>query len=446
MNAAPLTPEQAEAFRRLLAGEDAVITGECGLVLRSPELEVVVSVWPTEEDEEAEKPAPPGTNSLPQTVSAPALDAVYRQGRAAAPAVLADLARLLDNEDGAIRAAAARAVRDLGSAAATPEVLARLPLLLGDPEAVVRDAAAAALGSLGSAAVTPAVLTALAPLLFATDWHIGAAAAEAVSRMGCSAAIEEAFRTMPPSLLEPQTAARSAVTERTTHHGLFDMLVSVFEPGGKHIRLDGIALRAHAQAGTGIPHRSDVTERGDLTIKGLRQELAFRLDCERDAGGSRKLPIIVILWAHPLRRVGAEWQREGGRETGTDFVQQAGWELMTNEGDPNIPLPSEVAQRCYGTPEQTVTVCVQRVPVIGAPERFEPQLEVSPAPSHAALTFTLAFANGERRELTVPVPRRRRSSATSLQCEALPADAFGGADWQLKVEVGISDEPSDAKT
>lgn len=49
-NAVPLTPERKAAFRRLLEEENAV-TSEKGFFLRDPLLDVIVSVWPSEEKE-----------------------------------------------------------------------------------------------------------------------------------------------------------------------------------------------------------------------------------------------------------------------------------------------------------------------------------------------------------------------------------------------------------
>src|SRR5262245_30234465 len=49
-SAVPLTPELAAVFRRLLAPEHT-LTAEKGLFLRDPLLDVIVSVWPSEEKE-----------------------------------------------------------------------------------------------------------------------------------------------------------------------------------------------------------------------------------------------------------------------------------------------------------------------------------------------------------------------------------------------------------
>jgi hypothetical protein len=67
---------------------------------------------------------------------------------AATPAFLADLARLLRDEEAGVRAAAAGAVGGLGAAAATPAFLADLALLLRDQERYVRAAAAKTLGAI----------------------------------------------------------------------------------------------------------------------------------------------------------------------------------------------------------------------------------------------------------------------------------------------------------
>jgi hypothetical protein len=291
-----LTPEQAVVFRQLLAGEGAVVTAECGLLLRDPLLDVVVSVWASEED--ADDPGvaaePSGEGLPPRAVQSAALAAVQQQGRAAAtPEVLGELARLLGGADRDGRAAAARAVRDLGSVAATPAILERLCPLLRAAEADVREAAAAALGSLGSAATTPEVLTNLAELLFDADWRAGAAAAEAVSRLGCSKAIEEQLRQTPPRTREAHKEARG----ESGTAGRFDLLVSAFGGGSKRVPLDGMRLHARGEDEAGAVLRiAAVTERGDLAIRGLRAGLGYALHSPEVWGPVRPAPVPLPVW------------------------------------------------------------------------------------------------------------------------------------------------------
>jgi hypothetical protein len=292
-----LTPEQAKVFRQLLAGEGAVVTAERGLALRSPLLDVVVSVWPSEEDaDDAGVAAEPSNGGLPPgAVQSPALEAVQQQGRAAAtPEVLDELAGLPGGEDRDGRAAAARAVRDLGSVAATPAILERLCSLLRAAEADVREAAAVALGSLGNAAITPEVLANLAELLFDANWRAGAAAAEAVNRLGCSKAIEDQLQQTPPRARAAQTAVggESGAAER------FDLLVSAFARGSKRVRLDGMHLHARGEDEAGAVLRiAEVTERGDLAIRGLRAGLGYALHSPVVMGRSIR-PVALPLWGH----------------------------------------------------------------------------------------------------------------------------------------------------
>jgi hypothetical protein len=62
------------------------------------------------------------------------------------------------------------------------------------------------------------------------------------------------------------------------NEGHFDVLVSAFQPGGKRVRLDKMALRARGKDGVGAILRfGRVTARGDLALDGLRAGITFRL-------------------------------------------------------------------------------------------------------------------------------------------------------------------------
>jgi hypothetical protein len=110
----------------------------------------------------------------------------------------------------------------------------------------------------------------------------------------------------------------------------------------------------------------------------------------------------------------------------------AEWELAGAAGEP-VPLPPAVARRCYGVAEQSVTLRLGRVPVPGARGAFQPQLEVSPPPSQAPLTFQVTFAGGHQRILEVPMPQDPRASSRPV--EPLPAEAFGADEWPVTLEV-----------
>jgi hypothetical protein len=374
-NAPALTPEQSIVFRQLLAGEGAVVTAERGLVLRSPLLDVVVSVWPSEEDadDSGVAPEPSGEGLPPGAVQLPTLEAVQEQGRAAAtPEVLDELAGLLGGEDREGRAAAARAVRDLGSAAATPAILARLCSLLRAAEADVREAAVAALGSLGSAATTPQVLASLAQLLFDADWRAGAAAAEAVSRLGCNKAIEEQLRQTPPRAREAHAEARGE--SGTT--GRFDLLVSAFGGGSKRVRLDEMRLYARGEDEDGAVLRvAEVTERGDLAIRGLRADLGYALHSPDVWGPVRPAPV-------PLPVRGPAWAAQAEEQPAAKP-----WELpvyASNDGKVAAtvrPLDGEEAAISFETRAPELAGARVRFALVSESGRVEYRDEVTLEPA-----------------------------------------------------------------
>jgi hypothetical protein len=108
----------------------------------------------------------------------------------------------------------------------------------------------------------------------------------------------------------------------------------------------------------------------------------------------------------------------------------------------NVPLAPEVAQRCYGTPDQSVKLRWRRLPDPNASGKFIGQLEVSPPPAQDALTVEVTLADGIERTLIVKKPRVRRENATA-QVGGLSADAFGKDDWVISVELkGVLGQPN----
>jgi len=76
----------------------------------------------------------------------------------------------------------------------------------------------------------------------------------------------------------------------------FDVLVSAFRPGGKRVRLDGLALRAQGQDEVGTLLRIGcVTDRGDLAISELKAGVVFRL--HSPDGTSKRLGRPQNAWA-----------------------------------------------------------------------------------------------------------------------------------------------------
>jgi hypothetical protein len=130
----------------------------------------------------------------------------------------------------------------------------------------------------------------------------------------------------------------------------------------------------------------------------------------------------------------AVWRdKDAGATDEVQPVEARTWEVE-KDGSKHIVLPPDVAERCYGTREQTVTLTLKRLPDLLSPGTFVAELEVSPAPVRDAITFVVPFLDGEQRELVVRVPRSQRPNAFA-QMGGLPAEAFGAEDWD--VQLGI---------
>jgi hypothetical protein len=80
--------------------------------------------------------------------------------------------------------------------------------------------------------------------------------------------------------------------------GQFDALIFAFEPGGSHVRLDGVAVHARGQDEVGTLLRfGRVTGRGDLALDGLREGVAYRLHSPAVASKPRERSKDAGAWA-----------------------------------------------------------------------------------------------------------------------------------------------------
>jgi hypothetical protein len=260
--------------------------------------------------------------------------------------------------------------------AATPAILQRLCPLLRAAEADVREAAAAALGSLGSAATTPEVLTNLAELLFDADWRAGAAAAEAVSRLGCRKAIEEQLRQTPPRTRE----AHMDVRGESGTAGRFDLLVSAFGGGSKRVRLDGMRLHARGEDEAGAVLRvAEVTERGDLAIRGLRPGLGYALHSPEVWGPVRPAPVPLPLW-------GPAWAAQAAEQPAAKPWELPAYASSDGKVAATVrPLDGEEAAISFETRAPELAEATVRFALVSESGRVEYRNEVTLEPAGEAL-------------------------------------------------------------
>jgi len=151
----------------------------------------------------------------------------------------------------------------------------------------------------------------------------------------------------------------------------------------------------------------------------------------------RQLPaaIQLIFLVTPARSSARGSFRGNTGEITAPAADPNAWDLATKDGDQHIVLPAEIATKCYGTIEQKATIRLHCDPLLEREGFFEPQLEITPAPRNEDLVFTVAFPNGDQRDLIVPVPWNNSSIAWSQPCEPLPAAALGVGMQELTVKV-----------
>jgi hypothetical protein len=99
------------------------------------------------------------------------------------------------------------------------------------------------------------------------------------------------------------------------------------------------------------------------------------------------------------------------------------WDLKSADGAPGVPLPREDSQRCYGAPDQRVTLRLRIAPASDEPEFVTVQLEVSPPP-RGDLAVPLLFPNGTLLTFLVPAASGGAAKGATQGGERLPAALF----------------------
>ncbi len=99
------------------------------------------------------------------------------------------------------------------------------------------------------------------------------------------------------------------------------------------------------------------------------------------------------------------------------------WPLSIPDDAKGRALAHLIGERCYGNPEQAVTLTLHVTQAEDGGGRVLAELEVSPPPGREPLAITVEFSTGDRRTFTSAVPVSPRPSTRSDPCEPLPAEA-----------------------
>lgn len=137
----------------------------------------------------------------------------------------------------------------------------------------------------------------------------------------------------------------------------------------------------------------------------------------------------------PLPESG-EAQEEGYAFRGEPMGMLAGtrgaspWAVSGGTGRWPLSIPDDakalshlIGERCYGNPEQVVTLTLHVTQAEDAGGKLQAELEVSPPPVREPLAITVEFSTGDRRTFTAAVPVSPRPSTRSGPCEPLPPEA-----------------------
>lgn len=101
----------------------------------------------------------------------------------------------------------------------------------------------------------------------------------------------------------------------------------------------------------------------------------------------------------------------------------ARWPLSCPDDGAGRALARAIGERCYGNPEQAVTLTLHVTQAEDVGGKVLAELEVSPPPSREPLAVTVEFSTADRRTFTAAVPVSPRPSTRSGPCEPLPAGA-----------------------
>lgn len=101
----------------------------------------------------------------------------------------------------------------------------------------------------------------------------------------------------------------------------------------------------------------------------------------------------------------------------------ARWPLSIPDDATGRALARTIGERCYGNPEQVVTLTLHVTQAEDGGGKVRAEMEVSPPPSREPLVITVEFSTGDRRTFTAAVPVSPRPSTRSGPCEPLPAEA-----------------------
>ena len=101
----------------------------------------------------------------------------------------------------------------------------------------------------------------------------------------------------------------------------------------------------------------------------------------------------------------------------------ARWPLSIPDDGTGRAFARAIGERCYGNPEQVVTLTLHVMQAEDGGGKVLAELEVSPPPSREPLVITVEFSTGDRRTFTAAVPVSPRPSTRSGPCEPLPAEA-----------------------
>lgn len=113
-------------------------------------------------------------------------------------------------------------------------------------------------------------------------------------------------------------------------------------------------------------------------------------------------------------RGAASWAVSGG--TGR-------WPLSIPDDETGRTLASAIGERCYGNPDQVVSLTLHMAEAEDGGGKVLAELEVSPPPGREPLVITVEFSTGDRRTFTAAVPVSPRPSTRSGPCEPLPAES-----------------------